>query len=53
MENRINEEKIALAKKALETGKYSADEVAALLELPLAFAEELARKSSTAAMPFI
>lgn len=45
-------EKIALAKKALETGKYSTDEVAALFELPLAFVEELARKSSTAAMPF-
>lgn len=43
MEKRIDEEKIELAKKALETGKYSANEVAALFELPIAFVEELVR----------
>lgn len=48
MEKRIDEEKILLAKKALETGKYSESEVAALFELPIAFVEELARNKQPA-----
>ena len=46
MEKRIDEEKIELAKRALETGKYTADEVAFLYELPIAFVEELAREKT-------
>ncbi len=44
MEKRIDEEKIELAKRALETGKYTPEEVSFLYELPIAFVEELARK---------
>jgi len=35
--------KLSLQKKAIETGKYSASEVATLFELPIAFVEELVR----------
>jgi len=48
MEKRIDEEKIELAKKAIETGKYSASEVATLFELPIAFVEELVRNKQPA-----
>ncbi len=44
MEKRIDIEKIELAKRALETGKYTPDEISFLYELPIAFVEELARK---------
>ena len=43
MENRINEEKIELAKKAIARGKLSLEEIAETLSLPLAFVQELAR----------
>jgi hypothetical protein len=44
MENRITEEKIELAKKAIARGKHSLEEIAEDFELPLAFVQELSRK---------
>lgn len=49
MENRINEEKIELAKKAIARGKLSLEEIAETLSLPLAFVQELARPKSAMA----
>ena len=43
MENRINEEKIELAKKAIALGELTLAQIAKTLQLPLAFVEELAR----------
>ena len=43
MENRVNEEKIELAKRAIASGKYSLEAIADIVGLPLAFVEELAR----------
>ena len=43
MENRINEEKIELAKRAIASGKYSLEAIAGIAALPLAFIQELAR----------
>ena len=45
MENRINEEKIDLAKKAIARGKLTLDQIAETLSLPLAFVQELAKAS--------
>ena len=42
MENRINEEKIELAKKAIARGDLSLEQIARTLSLPLAFVQELA-----------
>ena len=44
MEKRIEEEKIELAKRAFETGKYTSDAIAFLYDLPIALIEELARE---------
>ena len=49
MENRINEEKIELAKKAIARGKLSLEEIAETLSLPLAFVQELARPKAVMA----
>ena len=46
MENRINEEKIELAKAAIEEGDLTLAQIAKTLKLPLAFVEELARKKT-------
>ena len=43
MENRINEEKIELAKRAIASGQYSLEAIADIVALPLAFIQELAR----------
>lgn len=43
MENRINEEKIEMAKRAIRRGKLSLADIAETIGLPLAFVEELAR----------
>ncbi len=43
MENRIYEEKIELAKKAIALGELTLAQIARTLQLPLAFVEELAR----------
>ena len=43
MENRINEEKIDMAKRAIASGKYSLEAIADIVDLPLAFVQELAR----------
>ena len=43
MENRINEEKVELAKKAIALGELTLAQIARTLQLPLAFVEELAR----------
>ena len=45
MENRINEEKIELAKEAIKEGDLSLDRIARLFKLPLDIVEELAKKS--------
>jgi predicted HTH domain antitoxin len=42
MENRLNEEKIELAKQAIKRGKLSLEDIAETIGLPLAFVEELA-----------
>jgi len=47
MENLINEEKIELAKEAIKKGK-PVEEIADILNLPLAFVEELARSQVAA-----
>ena len=46
MENMINEEKIELAKKAIASGKFTEDQISEMLELPLAFVQELSRQKS-------
>lgn len=46
MENRLNEEKIELAKRAIQRGKLSLADIAETIGLPLAFVEELARPKS-------
>ncbi len=46
MENRINEEKIEQAKRAIASGKYSLEAIADIVGLPLPFVEELARAKS-------
>lgn len=43
MENRINEEKIDLAKDAIKRGDLTLEQISEVLKLPLAFVEELAR----------
>ena len=43
MENRINEKKIDMAKRAIASGKYSLETIADIVELPLGFVQELAR----------
>ena len=43
MENRINEEKVDMAKRAIASGKYSLETIADIVRLPLAFVQELAR----------
>ncbi len=43
MENRINEEKIELAKKEIAIGELTLVQIARAFQLPLAFVEELAR----------
>ena len=43
MENRINEEKIELAKREIQRGKLSLSDIAETIGLPLPFVEELAR----------
>lgn len=43
MENRINEEKIELAKDAIRKGDLTLQQIADVLKLPLAFVQELAR----------
>ncbi len=43
MENRINEKKIDMAKRAIASGKYSLETIADIVELPLAFVQELTR----------
>ena len=45
MENRINEEKIELAKEAIKEGDLTLDRIARLFKLPLDIVEELAKKS--------
>ena len=44
MENRITEEKIELAKKAIARGKHTLEDIAEDFELPLPIVRELARK---------
>ena len=48
MENRINEEKIELAKDAIIKGDLTLEQIATVLKLPLAFVQELAKSTSTA-----
>lgn len=43
MENLINEEKIELAKEAIKRGDLTHEQISVVLNLPLAFVEELAR----------
>ena len=43
MENRINKEKIELAKRAIRRGKLSLADITETIGLPPAFVEELAR----------
>ena len=43
MENSIKEEKIELAKNAIKKGKMTPEEIAEVLELPVAFVAELAK----------
>ena len=43
MENRINEEKIEMAKKEIAIGELTLAQIARAFQLPLAFVEELAR----------
>ena len=50
MENRINEEKIELAKNAIKKGKLTLEQIAEVLELPLAFVQELAKNNTVNAM---
>ena len=50
MENRINEEKIELAKNAIKKGKLTLEQIADVLELPLAFVQELAKNNTVNAM---
>lgn len=48
MENRINEEKIELAKDAIIKGDLTLEQIATVLKLPLAFVRELAKSTSPA-----
>lgn len=48
MENRINEEKIELAKDAIIKGDLTLEQIATVLKLPLAFVQELAKSTSPA-----
>jgi len=50
MENRINEEKIELAKEAISKGSLTLEQIADVLKLPLAFVQELAKTSPAYAM---
>lgn len=50
MENRINEEKIELAKNAIKKGKLTPEEIAEVLDLPAAFVAELAKTYAEAAL---
>ena len=50
MENRINEEKIELAKNAIKKGKLTLEQIAEVLELPLAFVQELAKNNTVNAV---
>ena len=43
MENRINEEKIELAKDAIKKNTLTLPQIAEVLKLPLAIVEEIAR----------
>ena len=43
MENRINEEKIELAKEAIAKGELTLEQISTVLKLPLAFVQELAK----------
>lgn len=45
IENRINEEKIELAKEAIAKGELTLNQIADVLKLPLAFVEELAKSN--------
>jgi predicted HTH domain antitoxin len=45
MENRINEEKIELAKEAIQKGNLTLEQIADVLKLPLAFVQELAKST--------
>ena len=45
MENRINEEKIELAKDAIKKGSLTLGQIADVLKLPLAFVQELAKNN--------
>ena len=45
MENRINEEKIELAKDAIKKGSLTLEQIADVLKLPLAFVQELAKNT--------
>ena len=46
MENRMNEEKIEKAKKEIALGELTLSQIARVLNLPLAFVEELARRKT-------
>ena len=48
-EERVNEEKVELAKKAISRNKHSLEEIAEDFELPLSFIKELAGKVMPAA----
>lgn len=45
MENRINEEKIELAKEAIQKGNLTLEQIADVLKLPLAFVQKLAKST--------
>ena len=46
MENMINEEKIELAKSAIQKGDLTLEQIADTLKLPFAFIQELSRRKS-------
>ncbi|MDO5423369.1 MAG: PD-(D/E)XK nuclease family transposase [Eubacteriales bacterium] len=46
VEELITEEKIEMAKQAILRGKYSLEDIAGILDLPLAFVQELAKQSN-------
>ena len=50
MENRINEEKIELAKDAIKKGSLTLEQIADVLKLPLAFVQELAKTTTVYAV---
>lgn len=47
MERRIKEEKTELAKEAIRKGNLTLQQIADVLELPLAFVQELARNQAS------